>query len=133
MMTSTLRIRNALLCACLLGGCVSNPGLRVEGGAPVIPAIVIQNLSQEWIAVYLVEDTRESLLGRVYPLQNGRFLLGDRVFTSARSPVRLAIVRNGAHSMRPSLEWGTYLSAPIRRGTLAGNTWVFSGDDLWRR
>lgn len=123
----------AILCGCLAGACVRNPSLPLERRAPIIPAIVIQNLSQEWIAVYLVEDTRESLLGRVFPLQNGRFFLGDRIFTGGRSTVNLAIVRNGAHTMRPSLERGAFLSAPIRRGTLAGNTWVFTGDDLWRR
>lgn len=124
--------RALLLSSYLLLGCAAPPGPQLEGSyfGPAKPTFLFQNLSHERVAVYLVEDTRESLLGLVDPLQSARLPLPDRIYTSEGRMISLAIMTRRARTLQPSQENGAILSTRRRGTSLIGQTWAFSGGQL---
>lgn len=125
------RARIAVLFASLLAGCTTHPisrpaQLRPD---PVAATFVFRNQSRDRIAVYLVEDTRESLLGRLEPLQSASLPLPDRVLTT-RGTVRLAIIANGHTSLQPSRETGALISLRRPGSSLIGQSWAYTAGQL---
>lgn len=125
----------ALLWVTAIGGCASDPGAHVPAASTAGPALsfVLQNDSRERVWVYLVEPTREPLLGWVRPLSSERLPVPERVLAHGETTITLAIVRNRPKTARPSFEPGTILSVPMRSGSLIGWTFAFTGDFLYQR
>ena len=129
--TMQKRVRIAVLFASLLAGCApqatSRPAQLQPG--PVAATFVFRNLSRDRIAVYLVEDTRESLLGRLEPLESARLPLPDRVLTTHET-VRLAILANGHTSLQPSRETGALVSLRRPGTSIIGQSWAYTAGQL---
>jgi len=126
------RARVALLFGCFLVGCATRTDTRPAQlhSAPASPTFVFRNMSRDRIAIYLVEDTRESLLGRLDPLQSARLPLPDRVFIGRGEMIRLAIMANGSTSLQPSREVGAIISMRHRGSSLVGQSWAFQAGQL---
>jgi len=134
MIKSRQHIRIALLAGCVMTGCFRQhpTGVEVISGAPLAPSFMLENMSHDKIAVYLVEGTNETLLRRIAPLQIERVPIPDRVFTSRGATVTLAIVRHTARTMRPSQEEGALVTVPFRRTALIGRRLTFTEDRLYQ-
>ena len=132
MINSSQRTRLAFLLGYFVMGCAARPASLVKDASrgSVIASFVFRNMSREHIAVYLVEDTRESLLGRLDPLQSLRLPLPDRIYTARAAVVSLVVIANGAVTLQPSRERGAILSSRRRGLSLIGQTWGFAGGQL---
>jgi hypothetical protein len=130
--TLTDRALVTLAVTSLLMGCAGrNSGLAPSPGSEAIaPTFVFRNLSSERIAVYLVEDTQETMLRRLEPLESARLPLPDRFFTGQGGSIRLAVIVNGPKSLQPSHENGVLLSLRRSGASLVGQTWVFAAGQL---
>jgi hypothetical protein len=105
----TTRIAAALTIAIVLGGCATAPshfasqapGLAAlpstatssEGTAEVArPAIRFDNQGREHVRVYLVDERRQWLLGRVEPGARTTLRIPDAAVADATGPVRLSVL-----------------------------------------
>ena len=126
-LTATLTITLALGACASASHAGQGVGPRVEGRAPELR---FDNDSPEFVQVYVIDDRRQWLLGKVAPGAIAMLRVPQSSLRGAAGPIRLAVIPGARLTLEAARDPGATFTLPLSASSMMGNQWKFAQGQL---